>query len=120
MPMADTIPKQATGSKATALQRGFIRALLCGQDPAGYVSLCHAIATASVPAYHKIPRDCPVLIIAGSEDNSAPLEGCQYIKQEIGDHCQGHVLEGVGHWHCIEAPEEVGSLIVEFLGQIKS
>lgn len=26
-----------------------------------------------------------------------------------------HKLAGVGHWHCIEAADEVGSLIEEFL-----
>lgn len=27
-------------------------------------------------------------------------------------------LPGVGHWHCIEAAEEVGSIVLEFAGQV--
>ncbi|RFU26923.1 hypothetical protein B7463_g9430, partial [Scytalidium lignicola] len=114
--MADSIPQAATGSKSTSTQHAFIRTLLLAQDAAGYISLCKVIANAQAPQYEKIT--CPVLIIAGLDDKSAPLEGSQLIL----DSCATNVakkrlrkLEGVGHWHCIEAAPEVESLIEEFI-----
>lgn len=74
-PMADTIPQAAVGKKASPLAKAFIRELLLGQDPAGYISNCRVIVTAKPPNYSKI--SVPVLILAGEEDKSAPLEGCQ-------------------------------------------
>jgi hypothetical protein len=29
------------------------------------------------------------------------------------------VLKGVGHWHCVEAGDEVGRLVKDFLGGLK-
>lgn len=75
--MADTIPGAATGSRSTPLQQSFIRTLLLSQQPAGYVSLCKVIADASSPEYTKVT--CPLLIVAGEEDKSAPLQGCRSI-----------------------------------------
>lgn len=114
--MATIIPNGATASTASPLSRAFIRELLIGQNPEGYISLCRAIAEAPVPDYGKI--DVPLLILAGEEDKSAPLEGCKKI-------CEGYatssakkevqVLCGVGHWHVAEKPEEVGKRIEKFM-----
>ena len=75
--MADAIPGAATGSKATPTQQAFIRSLLLSQQPEGYVSLCNVIAEAMPPEYGKVAS--PLLIVAGAEDKSAPLPGCQTI-----------------------------------------
>lgn len=75
--MADTIPGAATGSKSTSIQEAFIRSLLLSQQPEGYVSLCKVIAEATPPKYNKVT--CPLLIVAGEDDKSAPLQGCQSI-----------------------------------------
>lgn len=75
--MADTIPRVATGSKSTPTQKAFIRSLLLSQQPAGYVSLCKVIAEAEPPEYKNVT--CPLLIVAGDDDKSAPLQGCQSI-----------------------------------------
>jgi pimeloyl-ACP methyl ester carboxylesterase len=29
-----------------------------------------------------------------------------------------HILPGVGHWHCIEAADEVGSKIKDFVSKL--
>jgi pimeloyl-ACP methyl ester carboxylesterase len=75
--LADAVPAAAPGAKATGLQRAFIRALLMSQDPQGYASLCKVIADAEAPDYASIK--CPVLILAGAEDKTAPLAGCETI-----------------------------------------
>lgn len=45
----------------------------------------------------------PILILAGSEDKSAPLEGCKKMFGQLpGGEKKLVVMEGVGHWHCLE------------------
>lgn len=112
--MANTIPGAATGSGAQAVHRAFIRELLMGQDPEGYVSNCRVIENARSPEYEKV--SCPVLIIAGEEDKSAPLEGCMTILDSLGSKVKRlERLKGCGHWHCIEKADEVGKLIADFV-----
>lgn len=116
--MANTIPNAATGGKATATQKGFIREMLMAQDPEGYIANCKAIEHATPPDYANVK--CPVLIIAGDQDKSAPLPGCEYILGELGTgHKQLEVLKGIGHWHCVEAPDEVGPLLQAFIQKLQ-
>lgn len=116
--MASTIPIAATGSLSTPLQHAFIRALLLSQRPAGYISMCRVIGSATPPDYAKI--QVPVLIVAGDEDKSAPLQGCEEILRRIGaEEKRIEVLKGVGHWICIESPEKVTDAIAGFYKQIQ-
>ncbi|KAJ5888231.1 Alpha/beta hydrolase fold-1 [Penicillium taxi] len=118
-PMANSIPFAAVGSKSTALQKSFIRELILGQDPKGYAALCRAIANAQAPDY--IAVHVPFLLIAGEEDKSASFEGCQYIYDHVSSVSKSlEVLKGVGHWHCIEAPDEVGGFIAKFINDIQA
>lgn len=116
--MASTIPSAAVGKSASPLVKAFIRELLLGQDPAGYISNCRIIVNAKPPNYSAIA--VPVLILAGEEDKSAPLEGCNKMFEEIGTgEKKLEVMKGVGHWHCLEAFAEVGKLILEFYHEIQ-
>lgn len=118
--MADTVPWAAVGSNAKRIHSAFIRELILGMNPAGYISLCKIISDSwkSPPRYEKV--SCPVLIIAGEEDKSAPLSGCEKIMDALGTKEKNmNVMKGVGHWHCIEAPEDVGSMVVDFMKQLK-
>lgn len=116
-PMANSIPSAAVGSRSTPLQRAFIRELLLGQNPKGYAALCRAIASAQAPDYATVRA--PFLLIAGEEDKSASMEGCKYIFEHVSSQSKSmEVLQGVGHWHCIESPDEVGKLIARFAGGI--
>lgn len=111
--MANAIPFAAVGSRSTALQKAFIRELLSGQDPKGYAALCRAIASAKASDYAAI--QAPFLLIAGEEDKSASMEGCQHIFDHVSSQSKSlEVLTGIGHWHCIEAGDEVGGLIAKF------
>lgn len=117
-PMADSIPQAAVGKNASPLVKAVIRELLLGQDPAGYISNCRVIVNAKPPNYSKI--SIPVLILAGEEDKSAPLEGCKKMFEEIGtSEKRMEVMQGIGHWHCLEAPEQVIELIQTFYDQIQ-
>ncbi|KAF2195289.1 alpha/beta-hydrolase [Zopfia rhizophila CBS 207.26] len=117
-PMANTVPNAAPAKGASPLVRAFIRELLLSQDPAGYCSNCRVIVNAKRPDYTKIA--IPVLILAGEEDQSAPLEGCQKMFEEIGTgEKKLEIMKGVGHWHCVEAFEEVGKQILAFYNEVQ-
>lgn len=111
--IAETIPRSATGSRTTPLARSFIRQLIQSQDAQGYGSLCKVLAGSSPPNYAAI--GVPTLIIAGEGDKAAPLDGCDAIKANISADVELKILDGVGHWHCIEAPEQVAAAIDRFL-----
>lgn len=115
--MADTVPIGGTGSRVTPLQQAFIRQLLLSQNPKGYQSMCKVIRDAKVPYYASI--NIPTLIIAGEEDKSAPLAACEEIHKRIGSEGkQFQVVEKMGHWHCIEAPEIMIDSIGKFANSI--
>ena len=117
-PMASTIPAAATGKKASPIARSFIRELLLAQNPAGYISNCRVIANAKPPNYAKIA--VPILILSGEEYKSAPLEGCEKMFEHMGTgEKKMEILKGVGHWHCVEAFEEVGKQILSFYHEIQ-
>ncbi|KAH0837553.1 hypothetical protein AYO21_05041 [Fonsecaea monophora] len=118
--MANTIPNAATGPGATALQKALIREMLLSQSPEGYCANCRAIELATPPEYAKVK--CPMLIIAGDQDKSAPLAGCEMILKELGTTAEKKklvVLKGIGHWHCVEAPDEVGRYVRQFVEQLQ-
>jgi pimeloyl-ACP methyl ester carboxylesterase len=110
--MAAVIPDAAVGSKASPLAKAFIREVLMGQTTEGYAALCGAIATSTTGDLSKVKAK--VLILAGEEDKSAPMEGSLKYKEEI-ENTELKVLKGVGHWHVVEAGEEVAECIREFL-----
>ncbi|KAH0598878.1 hypothetical protein MHUMG1_02990 [Metarhizium humberi] len=119
--VANVVPFAATGPKATATQKAFIRALLLAQTAEGYKSLCRLIANAKRPRYEDIK--CPLLIIAGSHDKTAPLTGSQDILNSWGVEAglkRIEILAGVGHWHCIEAAPEVEDLVGAFVEAVRS
>lgn len=116
-PMANALPGQATGPKATPLQKAFIRELLLGQNPEGYAAICQGIAEAEPANYAAIKA--PFLLIAGADDSVASIVGCEHIfKHVASSNKKMKVLAGVGHWHCIEASEHVANLIVEFVNNL--
>lgn len=118
-PMADTIPTMATGSRSVSVHHAFIRALLLSQNPEGYVSLCNAIISATQPDYSAIK--CPVLVVSGEEDKTASLDDSKEIITRLGTdpkRVQLEILKGVGHWHCIEAADEVAALLAKFEGDL--
>ena len=77
-----------------------------------------ANAYKSPPEYEKVR--CPALIIGGDEDKSAPLAGCEKILNALGsEEKQMVVQKGIGHWMCVEVPEDCGEKIVSFFKQIQ-
>ncbi|KYK54105.1 alpha/beta hydrolase fold family protein [Drechmeria coniospora] len=117
--VAKWVPSVATGPKATATHKAFIRALLLAQTAEGYMSLCRTIARAPRPRYADM--GCPLLIVAGSHDKTCPLSGSEAILASWGvdeNRKRLVVLDGVGHWHCVEAAEEVLEQVAGFANKV--
>jgi pimeloyl-ACP methyl ester carboxylesterase len=59
---------------------------------------------------------CPVLIIAGSNDNFTPLELAESMKNSIKD----AVLKvlSTGHAAAVEAPEEFNQTVLDFMRKL--
>jgi pimeloyl-ACP methyl ester carboxylesterase len=113
--LAISIPAAATGRLATSLHHAFIRSLILRTSAEGYISLCRVISTAIVPSYAAITA--PLLLIAGSDDKTSPMEGCEEIIKSYGTKealKNFKVLDGIGHWHCIEAGDVVAKHIKDF------
>lgn len=91
----------------------FIRSLLLGNSPTGYISLCKAIAEAPVPQYKNIK--VPLLIIGGADDTTARHDGPRILEEYGSQVKRLQVLEGVGHWHVVEAYLQVQDIIGVFL-----
>ena len=120
--LADSVPLAATAIQATPLHRAFIRELILGQTQEGYASMCNVIATAERPNYSAIRA--PTLLILGDEDESVPVaKGAETMKL-MGGPGEGkqakrwELLKRVGHWHCVEDGQRVGSLIAAFVKDI--
>ncbi|PTB65787.1 alpha/beta-hydrolase [Trichoderma citrinoviride] len=116
--LVDAIPKVGTAPTSTPLQRAFIRALLLAQTPEGYIANCKAACNASTPEYASIKT--PLLFVVGAQDVVCPLTVSKKIYDDWGS-ADKHlkILDGTGHWYCIEAPEKVGDAIVEFTDGLK-
>lgn len=116
--MANTVPGSATGPNATQLQKSFIREMILGQDPQGYIANCKAIKNAPIPDYEAV--QCPIYIISGKVDKSAPPEGCQHIHDHLVNvkNKKIDIIEDMGHWYCVEDPELIGKSIAGWLEQL--
>lgn len=97
--MADKIPTGATGSKSTLLQHAFILTLLLSQRPEGYCSMCKALGGASPPDYAAIK--VPTSMVAGKDDKSAPLTGCEEIFKRTGGEKSMEVAKGMGYGYAM-------------------
>lgn len=94
------------------------RTMLLRADPAGYIRTCQALSRADFRA-GLVNLDLPVLLIAGSEDQSTPpalvaetaamIRGAKLIE-----------LQGSGHIPAIDAPEATRRAITNFLGGINA
>src|SRR5690606_16541078 len=79
----------------------------------GHLKLFGALIRAHIFDY-VTPLACPAMIVAGSEDRSAPPE----LVKEIADAYPGirhHVIDGIGHQIAMEKPERFVGLLGDFL-----
>ncbi|MDX3697456.1 alpha/beta fold hydrolase [Streptomyces europaeiscabiei] len=115
--VADTIVAVATSEETRTerpLAAALVRELLLGQDPDGYAGACEALAAAEEPDFTGIKA--PVLLLTGSDDKTSPPAVNDDIFALLPK-ARLHIIEGIGHWHTLEAPEDVTRHLQEFLAQ---
>ncbi len=84
----------------------------------GHLKLFGALVRAHI-FDHVTPLACPAMIVAGSDDRSAPAE---FVRQ-IADAYPGiryHLIEGIGHQIAMEKPEQFLGLLRDFLGSVEA
>jgi pimeloyl-ACP methyl ester carboxylesterase len=115
--VADTIVSVATSEQTRTerpLAAALVRELLLGQDPDGYAAACEALASAEEPDFAGIKA--PVLLLTGSDDKTSPPAVNDDIFALLPK-ARLHIIEGIGHWHTLEAPGDVTRHLREFLTQ---
>lgn len=86
---------------------------LVALDPQGYATACDAVSR--FDATDRLGQiTIPTLVIAGAQDVSTPPAVVEILAQGIPN-TEFHVVDGAAHLGNIEAPEEFGRLIGEFL-----
>jgi pimeloyl-ACP methyl ester carboxylesterase len=90
----------------------FVRESILRQSQEGYARTCEALASARA-ADHREVR-CPVLLIAGEEDATAPPSVARMLADRIVG-ARVKVLPRCGHWATVERPDEVNAKIRRFL-----
>ena len=118
--LASTRPTQVTGSRSTPLQHAFIREMHMHQPLDGYVRLVEMLAAAEEPRYEAV--QVPVLIIGGKEDKSITEADCRGVLESltsvVGGNKRLEMVEGVAHWLCVEAYQEVGEMVAAFCDEL--
>ena len=128
--LASTRPTQVTGTLSTPLHHAFIREMHMQQPVTGYIRLVEMLAAAEKPRYEAVK--VPVLIIGGREDRSVTeADGREMLAalRSVGGGGGGgggssdskkrlEMVEGVAHWLCIEAYEEVGGMVARFCEEL--
>jgi 3-oxoadipate enol-lactonase len=90
----------------------FVRELLLRQDAEGYARSCEAMAAAVAVDPEAIA--CPVLVIAGAEDQVSPPATGEGLAAELPD-AKFVLLQRCGHWLPIEQPAAVNAALGDFL-----
>lgn len=91
------------------------RNMLERQPNMGYAATCAAIAGTDLFASTATLK-LPTLAIVGSEDGSTPPDMVRELTNLIAG-ADFHLIRGVGHLPCIEAPEAFAKVLTRFLRQ---
>ena len=98
-------------NKAVELQMW--RSMLTRTTKSGYIGCCDAISRCDLTEQAKL-IDIPTLVIVGDEDGSTPInvvrDGANLIDGSIFK-----IIKKAGHLPCVEQPNEVASIFLQFL-----
>ena len=89
------------------------RSMLTRTTKSGYIGCCEAISRCDLTEQAKM-INVPTLVIVGEEDGSTPIN----VVQNCADLIRGSifkVIKKAGHLPCVEQPNEVGSIFLQFL-----
>ena len=89
------------------------RSMLTRTTKSGYIGCCEAISRCDLTEQAKL-IDIPTLVIVGDEDGSTPINLVKDAANLI-DGSIFKVIKKAGHLPCVEQPNEVASIFLEFL-----
>jgi pimeloyl-ACP methyl ester carboxylesterase len=92
----------------------FVRESLMRQEPEGYAVTCEALAEARAVDPGRIA--CPVLLVAGEEDQVAPPSAVNMMRERFR-RAGATLLPKCGHWATVEKPDECNVSLREFLSK---
>jgi pimeloyl-ACP methyl ester carboxylesterase len=70
--------------------------------------------TAQLPQLRLLASQWPAIVIFGADDPYLPAKFAERNKESL-PRASVHLIEGVGHWPHLEAPDAVGELLLPFL-----
>lgn len=94
----------------------FVRESLMAQPPEGYARNCETLAETRAAALSRIA--CPVLLLTGDQDRTAPPDVGRALASALGS-AQFQVLPGCGHWATIERAKQVNYALTLFYARLK-
>ena len=89
----------------------YVRESIMAQSAEGYAKNCEALAEASSADLSKIA--CPVLLLTGDEDKTAPPD----VSRAMATHLKSsdvQILSGCGHWATVERAKQVNYALTVF------
>jgi len=94
----------------------FVRESVMAQPPEGYARNCEALAAAVSADLSHI--SCPVLLITGDQDRTAPPDTARAMMSAI-KRAELRVLDGCGHWATIERAKQVNYALTLFHSRLR-
>ncbi|KIW72214.1 hypothetical protein PV04_00424 [Phialophora macrospora] len=110
--IADTVVGNAFAAESYKSRRGEValaREMLTRQDPEGYALACEAAANSIAPDFGSIKGK--VVVVSGKEDKVSTVQAGEATTQKLGSNATQEVIDGVGHWHMLEAKEKAVEII---------
>jgi 3-oxoadipate enol-lactonase len=94
----------------------FVRESILAQPAEGYASNCEALSKTHAADLNKI--QCPVLLLNGDEDRTAPPDVARALESAIPN-ATLHVLASCGHWATIERAKQVNYEMSAFYAKLR-
>ena len=113
-PIADTIVANGVAADVRSHQpavMAFVRESIMGQSPEGYASNCEALAAVKAAELSQIR--CPVLLVTGDSDKTAPVDVARAMASSLND-AEVTIVPGCGHWPTVERANHSNYLLARF------
>lgn len=94
----------------------FVRESVMAQPAEGYARNCEALAAAVSADLSRIT--CPVLLLTGDQDRTAPPDTGRVMASALRD-AELKVLDGCGHWATIERAKQVNYALTLFHARLR-
>jgi pimeloyl-ACP methyl ester carboxylesterase len=94
----------------------FVRESIMTQSPEGYAKNCEALASATAADLNQIL--CPVLLVTGDSDKTAPVDTARAMASSLAQ-IEFAAVPGCGHWPTIERPSHSNYLLAKFFATLR-